>query len=240
LTTPHSSWAEIYDLVYQKSFGKFYRRLTNTTIKQVESRVRPPARVIDFGAGTGRLSIPLAAKGYRVTAVEPCQEMLTQLRLKPGSEEIDTVTARMQDFQSSEPFDMALCVFTVLLYLLDDASLNASLQAASNALRPGGLLLLDIPVIGVFEGYQTNTPEVQRSVQISPQGMDLYLYQEETRVQYKNHSARYSDQFLIRYWEVEHVMAVLARYGFSLEEDLEETFWGAGSHYFLFRKTRSG
>ena len=39
-----------------------------------------PGDVVDLGAGTGKLTRSLAALGHRVTAVEPLEEMLAQLR----------------------------------------------------------------------------------------------------------------------------------------------------------------
>jgi SAM-dependent methyltransferase len=39
----------------------------------------PGARVADLGAGTGHLALPLAARGLRVTAVEPARAMLAAL-----------------------------------------------------------------------------------------------------------------------------------------------------------------
>jgi SAM-dependent methyltransferase len=40
----------------------------------------PPRRVLDLGAGTGKLTGVLVAAGYKVTAVEPLPAMLDQLR----------------------------------------------------------------------------------------------------------------------------------------------------------------
>ena len=40
----------------------------------------PPRDVVDLGAGTGKLTRSLVALGHRVTAVEPLEEMLAQLR----------------------------------------------------------------------------------------------------------------------------------------------------------------
>ena len=40
-----------------------------------------PCDVVDLGAGTGKLTRSLVARGHRVTAVEPLEEMLAQLRV---------------------------------------------------------------------------------------------------------------------------------------------------------------
>ncbi|MCB1909621.1 MAG: class I SAM-dependent methyltransferase [Rhodocyclaceae bacterium] len=37
--------------------------------------IRAPALAVDLGAGTGRVSLALAAQGWQVDAVEPCREM---------------------------------------------------------------------------------------------------------------------------------------------------------------------
>ncbi len=45
------------------------------TLEVVEMFVSPPASVLDVGAGTGRASLPLAERGYRVVGVERNQGM---------------------------------------------------------------------------------------------------------------------------------------------------------------------
>ena len=97
---PHSSWARVYDIAYERSFGRFYHELTRATLDLITERVRPPARVVDFGAGTGRLSLPLAKLGHEVTAVEPCLEMLHELERKKQDAVVHPVYTRMEDFRS--------------------------------------------------------------------------------------------------------------------------------------------
>ena len=49
------------------------------------------ARVLDIGAGTGRVAIPLAVRGCRVAAVEPASGMLAQLRAKDGEVRVQAI-----------------------------------------------------------------------------------------------------------------------------------------------------
>ena len=171
-----------------------------------------------------------------VTAVEPCQEMYDQLRDKPGGETISGFIGKMEDFETDTRFDMAICVFTVLLYLLDETSLRASLEAAYKALRSGGYLLIDVPLRGIFNSFRSNTSLIQRDVTVTPEHDDIYLYEEKSTLTRDGHETLYTDQFNIRYWNPEKVLQVLTETGFSLKEDISEDFTGSGSEYFLMQK----
>jgi SAM-dependent methyltransferase len=236
MTEPHASWASIYDLVYEQSFGEFYSALTDVTIEQIITTVQPPARIVDFGAGTGRLAIPLSACGFEVVAVEPSKGMLEQLRTKPGSSEVTCFTGKMQDFETDTLFDMAVCVFTVLIYLLDEDSLRSSLKSAYWALHPGGNLLIDIPSKGIFNNFQSTTDLVQRKVTVKPSHDDVYLYEENTAVTREGETTHYDDQFQIRYWNAEQVLQILSDLGFFVHKELSTEFAGTGSRYFLMQK----
>ena len=108
---PHASWAHCYDFAYENNYGARYRGLTDSTISTVRDLASPPCSLVDFGAGTGRLAIPLAAAGYAVTAVEPCQEMVEFLRSKATAAgvQVESRVQRMQDFDGQGQFDVALC-----------------------------------------------------------------------------------------------------------------------------------
>lgn len=237
---PHASWAEVYDTAYEQAFGPIYETLTANTIAAVHNKCAPPAALVDFGAGTGRLAIPLASQGYDVTAVEPCNEMLGELRRKDPEGRVRAIASRMQDFQSDRTFDVALCVFTVLLYLLDEASLRASLRSAADCLKTNGWLLLDIPLWQVFRpGEVSRGHGFRRSWQVRPvpREPDLYDYTENIHVADSLGPERsYEDSFRIRHWHESIVMKVAEDYGLARAEGPLPEFAGSGSSYFWLRK----
>src|SRR6202451_4425891 len=49
----------------------------------------PPAGILDAGAGTGFLSLLLAAQGYQVTAMDLSSGMLEKLRVKAERQGLD-------------------------------------------------------------------------------------------------------------------------------------------------------
>jgi len=234
---PHSSWADVYDIAYHSSFGDFYDCLTDATVELIEGMFAHPANIVDFGAGTGRLSLPLSKLGHTVTAVEPCQEMLDQLQGKDQHNSVRSVCSKMEEFRGEGKFDMALCVFTVMLYLLDEDSLKKSLTAAYEALRPNGVLLLDIPSEAIFSGYSTRDPGFERTVSISRHNGNIYTYREELLITNDDgETTRYKDEFQIRYWPNQQVIELLKEVGFVNGEDLTPHFSGAGSSYYKFKK----
>ncbi len=234
---PHSSWAAVYDLAYARSFGQVYAKLTQATLEVIQSRIDPGARIVDFGAGTGRLSIPLADLDFEVVAVDPSPEMLDQLTQKRGGgANLRTVCSTMQDFQERN-FDFALCVFTVLLYLLDEDALKKAIAAAHDALKIGGRLLVDIPSIAVFQGYSKRDDFIERTVSVTKEDGDLYRYREDVTVMAPGGDAsRYSDDFMIRHWSAETVRKLLTANGFVLDADLSDHFAFTGSLYWIMRK----
>lgn len=237
---PHSSWAEVYDLVYTRSFGDFYNNLTDATIQVITDRLSPGGRIVDFGAGTGRLSIPLADKKFEVTAVDPCREMLCQLeKKKREGMNLRTTCSKMEDFKENN-FDFALCVFTVLAYFLDEESLKKSLSAAHGALNSDGILFIDIPFEKLFKSsckkYKDDV--LERLVTVTEENENICHYQEESIIRESSgNESTYSDEFKIRYWPSKYVSDIMRDIGFTLEADLMRyPFSAACAHYWIMKK----
>jgi len=99
--------------------------------------------VLEFGIGTGRLALPLAARGVRVAGIDGSPEMVGILRAKPGGADLpvtigDFATARVEG-------EFALVVLsTNTIYALpsQDAQVECFRNAAAH-LRPGGRFVVE-------------------------------------------------------------------------------------------------
>lgn len=69
---------------------------------------RPPARIVEFGAGWGHLSLDLAATGFRVSAVDlnPASVALLRRRASLLNVDLDVVETSFLDFEPQSPVDV--------------------------------------------------------------------------------------------------------------------------------------
>ncbi|MDZ7778491.1 MAG: class I SAM-dependent methyltransferase [Gemmatimonadota bacterium] len=235
---PHDVWARHYDRVLERTFGRDYETFTERTLTEIRARCRPPARIVDFGAGTGRLAVPLARDGYRVTAVDPSPAMLAVLDEKRGGLPIECVAAGAETYRGAGEHDLALCVFSVFSYLLDERELRGAADAMAGAVRPGGLLLVSVPSRSVFESFDVETDDMIRCVEIEPEGdgSPFYRYRERTAVRGRGGEETYEDAFRLRAWLRAEVIEALRGAGCTLEEDLSAGFVRWGADYLLLRR----
>ena len=94
-------------------------------------------RVLDVGAGTGRVAIAFAAIGYKTVALDPALPMLSELRRKSPEGEIQAVVGEGARLPfAADRFDAV--VLARVLYLMADW--RTVLQQAYDVLKPGGCL----------------------------------------------------------------------------------------------------
>lgn len=206
---PHANWAKFYDFVYENDFGPMYQGLTDQTMEIISQVLSPSASIIDFGAGTGRLSIPLASRGYHVTAVEPCGEMIGVLETKAAGagvlDNISRIKQSMQDYSSQGQFDLAICVFSTISYVTGEQNLKSALTNIAECIKPGGHILIEIPPQIYFQDRQRRTNILDRNVQVTSQGGDIYTYYETTCCRLNGEWQSYQALFSIRYWTPDQI-----------------------------------
>ena len=105
-------------------------------------------RALDLGPGTGRVAVPLAQAGTRVTALDISPVVLDQLRthvegLPVGSVEIDLVEADMARFTLTDQYTVIYSTWSTLFALLTQDDQVACFQHAAAALAPGGVFVVD-------------------------------------------------------------------------------------------------
>jgi len=105
-------------------------------------RFGPGARVLDLGCGTGALLESLRGAGLEGQGIDVSPEMVAvaERRLGPGAVRI----GRLQDVNEREAYDALVSLSFPFNYCADVPEACAALAGFHRALRPGGLLLLQV------------------------------------------------------------------------------------------------
>lgn len=98
---------------------------------------------LELAIGTGRVGLPLAARGVPVTGIELSEDMVAQLRRKPGAEAVDVTVGDMATTRVDGEFALVYLVFNTLSNLLEQDEQVACFANAAAHLRPGGVFVVE-------------------------------------------------------------------------------------------------
>jgi 2-polyprenyl-3-methyl-5-hydroxy-6-metoxy-1,4-benzoquinol methylase len=113
--------------------------------------------ILDIGCGTGRHSIELGRRGYRVTGIDLSESMLQRAREKASASGV-TVDFRQADARTlpfNSEFELAIMICEGAFPLMETDEMNFQiLQNAAKALKPGGKLIFTT-LNGLFPLYHS-------------------------------------------------------------------------------------
>jgi SAM-dependent methyltransferase len=141
----HYADAALYDYEYRRRRADvtFYRELAH-------QRLGGPGRILELGAGSGRVTIPLARDGHQVVAIDQSPAMLAGLRARiaklPGAvaPRITVQAGDLCTFKAPGTFGLAIAAFNVLEHLYTRGELDACLRRVAAHLAPGGAFAFDV------------------------------------------------------------------------------------------------
>ena len=107
------------------------------------------AGALELAIGTGRIAVPLAARGVRVAGIDLSPDMVAQLRAKTS--EIPVTLGDMSTTRVDDAFSLVYVVFNSIFNLRTQERQVACFENAAAHLEPGGCFVVEIMV-----------PELQR------------------------------------------------------------------------------
>jgi SAM-dependent methyltransferase len=103
---------------------------------------------LELAIGTGRIALPLAARGARVQGIDLSPDMVAQLRAKPGGDELPVAIGDMTTTRVEGQFSLVYLVFNSIGNLTSQAAQVACFQNAAAHLAPGGVFVIELGVPG--------------------------------------------------------------------------------------------
>ncbi len=112
--------------------------------------------VLELAIGTGRIALPLAARGVRVEGLDASAEMVAWLRAKPGGADLPVTLGDMAEVPASGPYTLVYLVFNSLFGLLTQERQAECFAGAARVLAPGGRFVIEcfVPDLTRFDRGQ--------------------------------------------------------------------------------------
>ena len=114
-------------------------------------------RVLELGIGTGRVALPLAARGVPVSGVDASAAMTERLRAKPGGAAIELHTGDFADVVAPGPFSVVFVAFNTFFALDSQDAQVRCFENVAARLAPGGVFVIEafVPDVARFDRGQT-------------------------------------------------------------------------------------
>jgi SAM-dependent methyltransferase len=147
---------------------------------------------MEFAIGTGRVALPLSARGVHVTGIELSADMLAVLRSKPEAREIKTVEGDMAVTFVEGGFSLVYLVFNTISNLTLQDEQVACFENAARHLRPGGRFVVECQVPGLRQ-LPPGSLGVPFALTEDYIGIDDFLDRTHKQISRSRHFRRLSD-----------------------------------------------
>jgi SAM-dependent methyltransferase len=103
-------------------------------------------RALELGVGTGRIALPLAARGVEVHGIDLSRAMLDRLRAKPGAERIGLTVGDYTTTSVAGEFSLVYLVYNSIENVTTQAGQVAAFRNAAAHLGRGGHFLIEVGI----------------------------------------------------------------------------------------------
>lgn len=103
-------------------------------------------RALEFAIGTGRIAVPLHARGVEVDGIEISEPMVRVLQSKAGADDIRVVIGDMATTRVGGSFALVYLVYNTITNLLEQRDQVACFVNAAAHLEPGGAFVIETGV----------------------------------------------------------------------------------------------
>jgi len=141
----YNDWfnSEYYLKVYKHRDESEAKRLVNLILNNVN--LEGGSNILDMACGSGRHAIVFAKKGFKVTAIDISQRLISDAiqNASKVNVDIDFVLSNILEYTDSKKYHLAVNLFTSIGYFENDTDNFKVIEKAYNFLESGGYFVLD-------------------------------------------------------------------------------------------------
>ena len=134
---------------YDESAAEMFEPAIINPVVDLLSAIAGSGRALELGIGTGRIALPLAARGVPVHGIELSKAMASRLREKPGGAGIGVTIGDFATTTVDGTFAVAYLVFNTISNLTTQSAQIACFRNVAAHLEPGGSFVVEVEVPGL-------------------------------------------------------------------------------------------
>ena len=142
--------------VYDELIGEApYDDWLQFTIQLFEKHGIKGKHVADVGAGTGEMSLRLAALGYDVTGIDYSNNMLRIAEQKAQQKhlQINWIEQDLRRLTGSKEYDAVVSYLDVINYIVDESDVRQVFHNIYHVLKENGIFIFDVHAIDFITEY---------------------------------------------------------------------------------------
>lgn len=128
---------------------------------------------LELAIGTGRVALPLAARGLRVDGVDFSPAMVAKLRAKPGGDQIAVTMGNFADVPVQGTYRLIFLVFNTLFNLLTQDDQVRCFENVAAHLREDGVFVVEAMVPAYLTRLRDNQYVDAESVGVNEVWLDM-------------------------------------------------------------------
>src|SRR6185312_15976103 len=131
---------------YDESTAEMFEPALVDSTVDVLAELAGPGSALELGIGTGRIALPLQARGVRVSGIDLSPDMLARLRAKPGADRIGLTAGDFAHTRVPGTFRLVYLLFNTIMNLTSQDEQVACFQNAAAHLDAGGYFVIEVGV----------------------------------------------------------------------------------------------
>jgi SAM-dependent methyltransferase len=143
---PEDHFGEAVAARYDESAADMFEPAVVDPVVDFLAKLAGDGAALELGIGTGRIALPLAARGVPVHGIDLSDAMVTRLRAKPGADAIGVTVGDFATTRVDGAFSLAYLVFNTINNLTTQDEQVACFENVASHLEPGGCFVIELDV----------------------------------------------------------------------------------------------
>ena len=142
---------------------------------------------LELAIGTGRIALPLAARGIHVDGIDISTAMVDQLRSKPGGDQLSVTIGDFADVPVPGAYRLIYVVFNTLHNLLTQDEQVRCFENVADHLTDDGSFLVEASMPSRFYRLQNDQYVEAEAIEIDEVRLDVAQHDPVTQLLHENH-----------------------------------------------------